>query len=205
MPFCLKILVWASTKGIRTEEMLYLVYGGSGSGKSEFAENLSMEIAGGQGALASGKKIYIATMAAAGFEARERIERHKKQREGKGFFTIEKERNLEEILKDEKKDFSSATALLECMSNFLANEMFSSESQKNDEDFYMKKIVFQVKALAAAFKNLVIVSNNVFEDGLEYDPLTKKYMRLLAALNSEIAAFSDRVFEIIAGIPVKLK
>lgn len=73
--------------------MIYLVYGGSGSGKSEFAEALAVDLAG-----ADGRKIYLATMKNDSGEARNRIERHKKLRAGKGFETIEQSRNIEEAL-----------------------------------------------------------------------------------------------------------
>lgn len=184
--------------------MIFLVYGGSGSGKSEFAENLCTEIAGTKGRTSGCSKFYIATMKARDSESLERIERHKKQRAGKGFFTIEKEMNLAELAGSDRKEFSSSTALLECMSNLLANEMFSSAEDK-DESFYREKILADIRILAVVFKNLVIVSGNVFEDGREYDRLTKKYMRLLAAVNAELAVSADSVYELVAGIPVKIK
>ena len=57
------------------------------SGKSEYAENLIMELAGGS--TNSEKMYYIATMKPFGKAAMERIKRHLELRKGKGFTTIE--------------------------------------------------------------------------------------------------------------------
>ena len=56
--------------------MVILVIGGSGSGKSERAESLVLEL--------GEKRIYLATMIASGEEGKQRVDRHKKLREGKG-------------------------------------------------------------------------------------------------------------------------
>ena len=62
-------------------------------------------------------------------EGKQRIERHKNMRSGKNFKTIEQPYNVEEAIeKMDIKDPSKRTALLECMSNLLANEMFSDEA-----------------------------------------------------------------------------
>ena len=61
--------------------MLTLVTGGSGSGKSEFAENLSV-------GYKSENLIYIATMFPYDNESLKKIERHKKMRENKNIKTI---------------------------------------------------------------------------------------------------------------------
>ena len=70
--------------------MIVLVIGGSGSGKSEFAENICME-------LPAEEKRYIATMQAFDEESRARIAKHRKARSGKGFETIEQGTHLETV------------------------------------------------------------------------------------------------------------
>ena len=62
-----------------------------------------------------------------------------------------------------------------------------------------------IKELAGAFKNLVIVTNNVFEDGIDYDKTTMEYIRALGMINKGLAEFSDSVTEVVAGIPLALK
>ena len=65
--------------------MIHLVIGGSGSGKSEFAENLLED---------SQRKYYIATMQVYEEEGRKKVARHRRLRAGKGFQTIEQPRDM---------------------------------------------------------------------------------------------------------------
>ena len=62
--------------------MFHLVTGGSGSGKSEYAEQLIMEFGEKE---PWRKRYYLATMMPFGEETKQKIERHRKMREGKGF------------------------------------------------------------------------------------------------------------------------
>ena len=59
--------------------MLGLIIGGSGSGKSEYAENLICSLNPG--------RVYLATMRPGDGESRKRIEKHRGMREKKGFVT----------------------------------------------------------------------------------------------------------------------
>ncbi len=94
--------------------MIHLVTGGSGSGKSEYGEGLILDIP-------DGERFYIATMESSGREAERRIARHRKLREGKGFFTIERPRDLGGLILPGE---GRKNVLLECVSNLAANEMF---------------------------------------------------------------------------------
>ena len=67
--------------------MFHLITGGSGSGKSEYAEQKLMEYA--SHSKRNKKRYYIATMIPFGKETEEKIARHRKLRAGKGFETIE--------------------------------------------------------------------------------------------------------------------
>ena len=67
--------------------MIVLVTGGSGSGKSEYAEQLVMRFG-------DCRRFYVATMEVFGEEGREKVLRHKRLRRGKGFVTLERQRNV---------------------------------------------------------------------------------------------------------------
>ena len=54
-------------------------------------------------------------------------------------------------------------------------------------------------------RELVIVTNNVFDDGITYDESTMAYIRALARINIELAAWADEVTEVVAGCPVMWK
>lgn len=177
--------------------MIHLIYGGSGSGKSAFAEKLVME-------LDSEKKYYLATMKVFGDEGFKRVQRHKELRAGKGFDTFEKETlggfpSIKELVKEK-----NSTILIECISNLVANEMF-----RNDGIVHPEKVVGKIRSDFVGIKNctenFVIVSNNVFEDGIEYDDTTKKYMKVLGDINIYFASIADRITEVVCGIPVEIK
>ena len=73
------------------------------------------------------EKRYIATMQAFDEESRARIAKHRKARSGKGFETIEQGTHLETVCLP-----GGCTALLECMSNLVANEVFAPEGRGAD-------------------------------------------------------------------------
>ena len=84
--------------------------------------------------------------------------------------------------------------------------MFDSESAvPKSEEETCEKIIVGIKSLCSVFENLVIVSNNVFEDGMQYDEFTQSYIRALGKINSQLAKMSDKVYEVVVGIPVELK
>lgn len=51
----------------------------------------------------------------------------------------------------------------------------------------------------------MIVSNNVFEDGIAYDASTLRYIEALGRINTRLADLADHVLEVVVGIPVTVK
>lgn len=177
---------------------MVLVIGGSGSGKSAYAEELACALAG-KGHTAN---YYLATMRVLDEEGKRKAERHRKLRSGKGFLTIEQPVRIADALyqmRDEKR-----TVLLECLSNLAANEMFEDTGIRAKEEV-VKNIVEGVEQLKEKTTHLVVVSNNVFEDGVLYDTATMDYIEALGKINRALAARAERVLEIVAGIPVPIK
>ena len=70
--------------------MMILILGGSGSGKSAYAEDYLLRTAGDK------KKYYIATMQIWDEEMQAKVDRHHRLRQGKGFTTIEQPTELEQ-------------------------------------------------------------------------------------------------------------
>ena len=65
-----------------------------------------------------------------GEEGKKRVERHRRLRAGKGFITSEQTVQIEQALKKFKdSDKMSYAALVECVSNLTANEMFDENGQ----------------------------------------------------------------------------
>ena len=62
-----------------------------------------------------------------------------------------------------------------------------------------------INALAERAGNLVVVTNEVFSDGIVYDPETERYLEYLGRINQYLARIADRVTEVVYGIPVCVK
>ena len=173
-----------------------LIIGGSGSGKSAYAEDYMVSISEDR------KKYYIATMQIYDEEGKRKVERHRMLRGGKGFSTIEQPVDIGKVA--EKMEAEDRTALLECVSNLTANEMFSGEVPGTEEAI-TEKIVGGIAVLNRELTHLVIVSNNVFEDGNVYDKTTMAYIRAMGRINQKLAEMADEVVEVVVGIPIVIK
>ena len=173
-----------------------LIIGGSGSGKSAYAEDYMVSISEDR------KKYYIATMQIYDEEGKRKVERHRMLRGGKGFSTIEQPVDIGKAA--EKMEAEDRTALLECISNLTANEMFSGEVP-GTEEVITEKIVGGIAVLNRELTHLVIVSNNVFEDGNVYDKTTMAYIRAMGCINQKLAEMADEVVEVVVGIPIVIK
>ncbi len=173
--------------------MFVVVTGGSGSGKSEFSENLLMRMDNGKG-----DRFYLATMFPFGEESRRRIERHREMRKDKGFTTIECYTGLNSLRLPAVKG-KKPSVLLECMSNLTANEFY----QEGGAGARTPEAVMEgIRNLRAQTDNLVVVSNEVFSDGVSYDASTEAYREALGEINRRMAAESDALIEVVYSIPV---
>lgn len=172
--------------------MFVLITGGSGSGKSEYAENRAVELANGEKGL-----FYIATMYPFDRESRARIARHRTQREGKHFVTIERYTGLKELTLP-----SGGVALLECMSNLTANEMYQPEGAGEEA---VEEIWQGIESLQRQCAHLLVVTNEIFSDGADYDEETRRCQRCLGEINCRMAGKAREVVEVVYGIALHHK
>lgn len=196
--------------------MLYIVTGGSGSGKSEYAEQIAVQCRNRNG----GTLWYLATMRIWDDEGRKRVERHRRMRAAKGFETIERYTGLETLelrekfeepnpagLDAERKTDSlkhwescqvaqKSVILLECMSNLVLNEFYDQENGAQE------RILQGIKRLQKQCHDLIIVTNEIFSDGVTYDSESERYIELLGRINRELGQMADSVTEVVYGIPL---
>lgn len=170
--------------------MIVLVTGGSGSGKSAFAEDKVLSFG-------EARRIYIATMYPFDMESKKRISRHRNMRAGKGFETVECYTNLKELLLP--KD---SVVLLECMANLAANEMFQKDGAKEST---VEEILEGVREIAGHVRHLVIVTNEIFSEAALYEGETETYRKYLGEINRRIGEMADQVYEVVYGIPLCVK
>ena len=167
--------------------MLTLVTGGSGSGKSAFAEDRVLSFGDAQ-------RIYIATMHPFDEESHKRIERHQKMRAGKGFETVECYTGLKNV-----KLPAGCVVLLECMSNLVANEMFEEQGA---HDRTVSEVTKGIENLLEQAAHVVIVTNEIFSDAVVFDGDMDSYLEYLGKINQTAAQRADEVVEVVYGIPV---
>lgn len=176
--------------------MTILIQGGSGSGKSAYAEAVALSLRKEQEPL-----YYLATMKVYAEEGRKKVERHRQLRAGKGFLTIEQPVQIGEASGRIKE---GSIILLECMSNLAANEMFAGKVPRETQGV-VREILEGICLLSRKADHLIIVTNNVFEDGIRYEETTRRYIEALGQINCGLAQLAEEVTEIVAGIPVPLK
>lgn len=175
--------------------MLIVITGGSGSGKSSYAEERVLSFH-------KNKKYYLATMQVYGEEGLAKVNRHRALRASKGFETIEKQTRIHEVTK--QYELEDSVILLECMSNLVANEMFQEEKMVEAEQV-IQAVLSGIEELCQNAETLIVVTNNVFEDGVIYDEGTTRYLQALGRINEKMAEMADEVVEVVVGIPVLLK
>ena len=172
--------------------MLIFISGISKSGKSSFAEKKLSELANKYNL----QKIYLATSKVYDSEFLQRIEIHKLNRKNKNFITIEKSENLNEIINLIPEN---SAVLLESLSTLVANEMFY-ENKIIKPEIVFKKICHDIANINSKTKIFIIVSDDIFSDGIFYSNSTEQYIKLLGDLHVQIASESDEIYEVISGI-----
>lgn len=170
--------------------MMILITGGSGSGKSAYAEQMVTEF----GDL---NRIYVATMYPFDEESHKRIKRHRTMRAKKQFTTVECYTGLKYLTIPEH-----SCVLLECMSNLTANEMFQ---ENGAGEHTVQEILTGVEQLKKQAEHLIIVTNEIFSDGVEYDKETRIYQDYLGQINQSLAREAEQVTEVVYGIPIHWK
>lgn len=187
--------------------MIELVTGGSGSGKSAYAEEHICRIHRIQ-CRKAGRRVplfYIAAMIPRDEETGEKIRKHRKNREGKGFRTLEWHMDLDGKLKEMPLP-EDACVLLECLSNLTANEMYEEEGAGEDTE---DAVVRAIRTLGEHCAALTVVTNEVFSDVSVITDRKNdecgRYKRILGSINQRISLWADQVTEVVFGIPCRVK
>jgi adenosylcobinamide kinase/adenosylcobinamide-phosphate guanylyltransferase len=166
---------------------IVLVLGGARSGKSAFAERVVIE---------SGlEPVYLATAQAGDGEMAERIALHRARR-GTGWRTIEEPQGLEETLGEEAG--KGRAILVDCLTLWLSNILHT----RADVEARTKSLCERVLSLPGL---LVFVSNEVGLGLVPETELGRRFRDAQGRLNQAVAAVSDRVIFMAAGLPLYLK
>jgi adenosylcobinamide kinase/adenosylcobinamide-phosphate guanylyltransferase len=163
---------------------LTLVLGGARSGKSRFAEGLARQH--------GGPRTYIATAEAFDDEMRQRIARHRAQRAGDGWVTIESTLDPASALPRE------GLVLLDCVTVWLGNLMHHGRDLRAE----VSKLCAALEVCPA---EVILVSNEVGLSIVPENAMARRFRDDQGLANQALAAIADNVYFIAAGLPLKLK
>jgi len=167
------------------------VLGGCRSGKSRYAVKLAEGFVGD-------RKIYIATAAPGDDEMKQRIKQHQKER-SKNWTTIEEPILLPEaIIENSPK---SDLILVDCLTLWISNILLET----NDQETIPRHIHNLIHSIETAQCAVILVSNEVGTGIVPDNALARRFRDVVGHVNQNVAACSDKVIWMAAGIPVKIK
>ena len=175
---------------------LTFVTGGSRSGKSAFAQQLAEAIAA--------PRLFLATCPNLDKEMDDRIRRHRRDREGRGWQTLEEPLHLAEEL---SRRPAGETVLVDCLTLWISNLMH--ESGQGGDEITEDRMTFLADQLGTAASRhqgqIIMVANEVGLGIVPDNPTARRFRDLAGRCNQSIAARADQVFLVCCGIPLQLK
>jgi len=173
-----------------------LISGGCKNGKSYYAQRRAKE-------MSEKEKLplyYLATMDPHDDEDEKRIMRHRNDRKGWGFTTIECSSDICSILSDPRVD-AGGVFLLDSVTALMANEMFPPDTayDKMSCAAGCEKALRELCDFAASSANVIFVSDSICCDALYYEELSEMYIKSLSEAEASIAGLCDEVIEVTFG------
>jgi adenosylcobinamide kinase/adenosylcobinamide-phosphate guanylyltransferase len=171
--------------------LITLITGGVKSGKSRRALDLAVSW---RSERPDRDVAFIATAEAFDAEMSGRIERHRAERAGLGFTTIEEPLDLAAAL-SRCGDY----VLVDCLTMWVNNVLY-----RGLEDGFDRMLDAFVDGLRRKTE-AVVVTNETGLGNIPADSLARRYNLLLALAGRRTAAIADRVELMVAGLPLTVK
>jgi adenosylcobinamide kinase/adenosylcobinamide-phosphate guanylyltransferase len=185
---------------------LILLLGGARSGKSSFAEKLTAQF--------GDRVLYVATAQADDAEMEARITVHRQSRPSH-WRTLESSKGVGKAVCAALLEQGADVILLDCLtllvSNVILDGLWLSEEDFDsvDEAAAQKRVAAELEALVEAYResdiSWIVVSNEVGWGLVPPYPLGRVYRDLLGWANQRLAGLADRVYLMVAGLPVDVK
>jgi len=166
---------------------LIFITGGARSGKSRYAQELALQY--------SDRPVYVATARVWDEEFRQRIDRHRQERDER-WTSIEEEKQLSRLPLDGR------VAVIDCVTLWITNFFTDMHA---DIDACLTACRREIDALAMKDATLILISNEIGM-GLHADtPAGRQFTDLQGWVNQYIAAKADQAIFMVSGIPLTLK
>lgn len=163
------------------------VLGGARSGKSRYAQARAEEIAG--------RHHFVATAEAFDDEMRDRIARHRADRDAR-WQTVEAPRDLPAVL--DALNAPDAVVLVDCLTLWLSNLILI------DADIDQAEAELR-QTINGFVGRIFVVSNEVGLGIVPANALARRFGDAAGRLNQAVAAVADEVVLLTAGLPLTLK
>jgi len=177
-----------------------LIIGGARSGKSSFAQELALK----QG----GSVLFVATATAGDDEMARRIDQHRKARPA-AWGTLEATSSLGKQI--QAKVEQAQVVIIDCITLLVSNifGQYSHQEEQIDADQIERAVTAEIEELVECINRLdacfIIVTNELGTGLVPPSRAARLYRDLLGKANQMLAAVSDEVFLMMAGVPVKIK
>ena len=166
-----------------------LIIGGASSGKTKFAEELTLK----QGS----RPLYVATAQPHDEEMKEKIKILQKSRASHNWETIEAHYDLANKINNLNLKLFD-TVLIDCLTMWLTNHYLK------DNDIFKESLKL-ISAIQRAQINLVIVTNEIGYSVVPENKMAREFQKIQGRLNQQIALEVQRVIQVVAGLPVVIK
>ncbi len=166
---------------------IHFITGGQRSGKSVYAEELTLK--------ASQCPTYLATSRIWDEELRKRIDIHKGRRDS-NWTTWEEEIEISKISSE------SGVVLLDCITLWLTNVFEQEEYDKVKTIAFAKK---EWEKLCEQKIQLFVVSNEIGMGLVPMEKSTRSFIDVQGLMNQFIAQMADEVTFIVSGLPIEVK
>jgi adenosylcobinamide kinase/adenosylcobinamide-phosphate guanylyltransferase len=178
----------------------HLVLGGARSGKTRHALQLAESLADQQ----SATLIYVATAHAGDAEMAERIAQHRAERSA-AWSTLEAPDHLASAVMSLQP---GTVAVIDCLTLWLSNAMlrdFNEQAPRSELQTWKAERNDMLGCLRRCSANIIMVSNEVGSGIVPMSALSRRFQDEQGWLNQRIAAVSDRVTLVVAGIAMTIK
>lgn len=175
---------------------LTLITGGARSGKTRFAQAYAESL--------GSSRAYLATAGNLDNEMAARITRHKEERAGRGWYTIEETIDLASVF---RRPEQWEVILVDCLTLWVSNLMFEAEDQGEilEERHMPRKLAPVLEAMKGYPGQIVLVTNEVGLGIVPDNEYARRYRDLLGRTNQQIAQAATNVILMTCGVPLAVK
>jgi adenosylcobinamide kinase/adenosylcobinamide-phosphate guanylyltransferase len=166
---------------------MIFITGGARSGKSRYAQERALQL--------SGEPVYVATARIWDEEFRQRVDRHRQDRDGR-WTLLEEEKYLGRL------SLGGKTAVIDCVTLWI-NNFFSD--LRYDVEACLAACREEIDRLLEQEARLLIISNEIGMGMHADSDAGRKFIDLQGWMNQYLAGRADEVIFMISGIPLTVK